>query len=68
MIDVEITVSEGGQWLKLQVSEEALLTWINTKYSRPELEGMVRIYAVKFQATGRIIIRDFAADSWRFQE
>jgi len=68
MIDVEITVSQGGTWLKLQVSEETLLAWINVKYGKPELEDMVRIYAVKFQATGRVIIRDFVNESWRFQE
>lgn len=68
MIDVEITVSQGGTWLKLQVPEETLLGWINTKYGKPELENMVRICAVKFQATGRIIIRDFLNESWRFQE
>ena len=68
MIDVEITVFEGGNWLKLQVSEDTLLEWINTKYGKPELESMVRIYAVKFQATGRVLIRDFNNESWRFQE
>lgn len=68
MIDVEITVSEGGNWLKLQVPEDILLEWINTKYGKPELESMVRIYAVKFQATGRILIRDFNNETWRLQE
>ena len=67
MIDVEITVSQGGTWLKLQVSEETLLKWINVKYGKPELEDMVRIHTVKFQATGRVMIRDFANESWSFQ-
>ena len=68
MINVEITVSEGGTWLKLQVPEDILLAWINTKYGKPELESMVRIYAVKFQATGRILICDLNNESWKFQE
>jgi hypothetical protein len=68
MIDVEITVSEGGTWLKLQVPEETLLAWVSTKYGKPELEFTVCIYAVKFQATGRILICDFNKESWRFQE
>lgn len=67
MIDVEITVSQGGTWLKLQVSEETLLAWINVKYGKPELEDMVRVYAVKFQAIGRVMIRDFTLESWSFQ-
>jgi hypothetical protein len=69
MIDVEITVSEGGAWLKLQVPEQTLLDWINVKYSKPVLEDMVRIYAVKFQAIGglRTAIRDFQLEAWRFE-
>lgn len=68
MIDVEITVSEGGHWLKLQVSEEVFLEWINTKYTEPYLEGMVRMYALKFQFGDRVMIRDFVTNSWSFDQ
>ena len=67
MIDIEITVSEGSYWLRLQVPEETLLSWINLKYNKPMLGDTVRIYAVKFQATGRVMIRDFVLESWRFE-
>ena len=68
MIHVEITVSEGSYWLRLQVPEETLLSWINLKYNNPMLGNMVPIYAVKFQAIGRVMIRDFVLESWRFEE
>ena len=67
MIDVEITVSEGGAWLKLRVPEQTLLDWINVKYTKPYLEDTVRIYAVKFVGTGRVMIRDFLLEAWRFE-
>lgn len=65
LIEVEITVSEGGTWLKLQVTSETLFAWLNIRYGKPELENMVRIYTVKFPAIGGVMIRDFAAETWR---
>lgn len=66
-IDVEITVSEGGTWLKLQVPAQTLLDWINTKYSKPRFEEYTSIFAVKFQHAERTLIRDFMLETWRFQ-
>jgi len=68
MIDVEILVSEGGHWLKLQVSEETLLAWINVKYGKPMFESHISLWAVKFQVTGRVMVCHFDSDKiWSFQ-
>jgi hypothetical protein len=68
MIDVEILVSEGGHWLKLQVSEETLIGWLNVKYGKPRFESHIDLWAVKFQAIDRTMVCHFGSDKiWSFQ-
>lgn len=65
LVEVEITISEGGTWLKLQVPVETLCSWLTNHYACPLLDGCVSIYAIKLIVSDMQIIRDFGATTWR---
>ena len=70
MIPVEITVSEGGTWFKLDVPSETLCRWLASNYVFPQLDGNTTIYAIKMNINGCKLIKDFtlAAQTWRVEK
>lgn len=66
-VEIEITVAEGGTWLKMRITPELLCEWLSILYNQPRLDAYTPVYAIRLIVGGGSIVRDYALTNnpWR---